>query len=124
MVSSENAIWLRLVALVDELPTMGVLRLMGSKELTRNTNLVSDLGLVGDDAYEFMEKYATIFGVKRGDFDSSNYFDSEGLWILPRLKKQKPKMQITLGMLELAAHEGEWNSAKLCHPHNTLTTQE
>ena len=113
MVNKQDTIWPRLVALVEELSTMGFSRLMGSKELTENTNLVSDLGLTGDDAFEFMEKYAALFEVKRGDYDSSNYFESETLWLLPRLKKHKPKMKITLGMLELAAREGEWDSAKL-----------
>jgi hypothetical protein len=113
MVNTEDTIWPRLLALVEELPTMGISRLMGSKELTRTTNLVSDLGLTGDDAFEFMEKYAATFGVKQGDYDSSNYFEPESLWFLPRLRKHKLKMQITLGMLESAAREGEWNSAKL-----------
>jgi hypothetical protein len=113
MVDSKDTIWSRLVALVSEIPTIGSRRIFGSKEFTRSTNLVSDLGLIGDDAYEFMEKYASVFDVRRGDFEPSNYFYSEGLWILPRLKRQKPKLPITLGMLELAARDGEWNSAKL-----------
>ena len=113
VVNAEDTIWPRLLALVEEFPTMGVSRLMGSRELTRATNLVSDLGLAGDDAFEFMEKFAEMFEVKRGDYDSSNYFEPESLWFLPRLTKHKPKMKITLGMLEFAAREGEWSSASL-----------
>ncbi|BBA37016.1 uncharacterized protein sS8_5093 [Methylocaldum marinum] len=113
MVTNKDTIWSRIVALVEKLPTKGFSRVMGSQELTRNTDLVSDLGLTGDDAFEFMEQYATLFAVKKGDYDSTNYFEAEGLWLLPRLRKQKPKMRITLGMLEAAAREGEWNSAKL-----------
>jgi len=108
MENDEDSIWTRLVLLVEELDTIGFSRLLGSRELTRNTHLVSDLGLTGDDASEFMERYAALFGVKRGDYDSSNYFEPESLWLLPRLRKQKPKMPITLGMLEQAAREGEW----------------
>lgn len=113
MVNTEDTIWPRLLALVAELPTVGISRLVGSKELTRTTSLVSDLGLTGDDAFEFMEKYAATFGVKQGDYDSANYFEPEILWLLPRFRKQNPKIKITLGMLEFAAREGEWNSAKL-----------
>ena len=113
MVSNEDTIWTRIVTLVEGLPTKGLSQLLSAGELTRNTDLVSDLGLVGDDAFEFMEQYADLFAVEKGDYDSSNYFDAEGLWLLPRLRKHKPKMRITLGMLELAAREGKWNSAKL-----------
>jgi len=60
-----------------------------------------------------MEKYASRLNVKKEDYDSSAYFDTEGLWLLPRFKKRKIKMRITLGMLELAARGGEWNSARL-----------
>lgn len=113
MVNTEDTIWPRLLALVGELPTKGVSCLVGSMEFTRATNLVSDLGLSGDDAFEFMEKYAEVFGVKHGDYDSSSYFEPESLWLLPRLRKHQPKLPITLGMLESAARDGEWNSAKL-----------
>lgn len=113
MVSKDNTIWPRLIALVETLPTQGISRVLGSQVLTRDTDLVFDLGLTGDDAFEFMERFAALFGVEQGDFDISNYFEAEGLWLLPGLRKQKPKMKITLGMLELAAQEGEWRSASL-----------
>jgi hypothetical protein len=113
MSSDDDTIWPRLSALAAQASTAGLSRIFKSRELSRNTHLVSGLGLTGHDAYEFMENYATLFNVKPGDFDPSNYFDPEGLWVLPRMKKQKPKMPITLGMLELAARDGEWNSAKL-----------
>jgi hypothetical protein len=123
VVDSDDTIWLRLVALVEELPTKGLSRLMNAKELTRETELVAHLGLVGDDAFEFMERYAARFGVEKGDYDSSTYFEAEGLWLLPRLRKQKPKMRITLGMLELAAQDGEWNCAKLHRLSGQSATQ-
>lgn len=113
MVSKDNTVWPRLIALVETLPTQGISRVLGSQKLTRDTDLVLDLGLTGDDAFEFMERYAAIFCVARGDFDMANYFEAEGLWLFPSLRKQKPKMKITLGMLELAAQEGEWRSASL-----------
>lgn len=111
--TGDDAIWKEIVALVEELPTAGLSRLVGAKPLTRETDLVVDLGLIGDDAFEFMEKYAARLHVKRGDYDASAYFEPEGLWMLPRFGKRKPKKRITLGMLELAARDGEWNSARL-----------
>lgn len=111
--TGDDTLWNEILALVEELPTAGLSRLVGAQPLTRDTDLVADLGLVGDDAFEFMEKYAARLHVERGDYDASAYFDPEGLWILPRFGKRKPKKRITLGMLELAARDGEWNSARL-----------
>ncbi|NMG37403.1 DUF1493 family protein [Azoarcus sp. TTM-91] len=113
MVNTEDAIWPRLLKLIEEIPTVGVSSLIGSKSLERTTDLVSDLGLTGDDAFAFMERYAEEFGVDRGDYDSSNYFEPESLWIFPRLRKRKPKLPITLGMLESAARDGVWNTERL-----------
>lgn len=113
MVTGDDTLWNEILALVEELPTAGLSRLVGAKPLTRETDLVADLGMIGDDAFEFMEKYAARLHVERGDYDASAYFEPEGLWILPRFGKRKSKKRITLGMLELAARDGEWNSAKL-----------
>ena len=113
MVTARTDVWDRTVELVKDIDTTGLKGIGRKLELTKQTDLVSDLGLVGDDAFEFMEKYAASLDVKQGDYDSSAYFDTEGLWLLPRFGKKKPKMHITLGMLELAARTGEWNSEKL-----------
>lgn len=106
-------VWDRIVALVADFPSAGLARIGRKHELTRQTELVRDLGLVGDDAFEFMERYATSLNVNKGDYDSSAYFDPEGLWLLPRFGKKKEKLPLTLGMLELAAKGGEWNSTRL-----------
>jgi hypothetical protein len=113
VVTDDGAIWLCIVALVDRLPTSGHAFLQEPLAPTRDTDLVTDLGLIGDDAFEFMERYAAVLEVKQGDYDASDYFEPEGLWLLPGLRKRKPKKRITLGMLESAAREGEWNSAQL-----------
>jgi len=99
--------------LVEDIPSIGLARVGRELELSRQKELVSELGLVGDDAFEFMGKYASYLNVEKGDYDSSSYFDAEGLWLLLRFRKRKAKMRITLGMLELAARDGEWDSAKL-----------
>ncbi len=113
MVNGKDDIWERIVRLVEEIPSVGFRSVGKKQELTRRTDLVLDLGLIGDDAFEFMEKYASEFDIKQGDYDSSAYFDPEGLWLLPAFRKKKEKMHITLGMLEVAAKSGEWNSERL-----------
>lgn len=113
MVSNENTVWKQILALVEDLPTVGLRQAGKTKALTRQTDLVRDLGLVGDDAFEFMENYAACLNVKTGDFAWSDYFDPEGLWLLPKMGKPDTKKPITLGMLEMAAIDGEWDSNKL-----------
>lgn len=113
MVSGGSDIWNRIVELARDIPSIGLGWIRGERELTRRTDLVDDLGLVGDDAFEFMERFATSFAVKKGDYDASAYFDPEGLWFLPTFRSRKPKLHLTLGMLELAAKDGEWNSVRL-----------
>jgi Protein of unknown function (DUF1493) len=113
MVEKESTVWGRILQLVENLPTVGLRQIGKAKVFTRQTDLVRDLGLVGDDAFEFMENYAACLNVKTGDFDWSDYFDPEGLWPLPKEGKPKKKKLITLGMLEMAAIDGEWDSNKL-----------
>ena len=42
--------------------------------LSRETRLVEDLGLIGDDADEFMGDFSKEFAVEGGDFEFSDYF--------------------------------------------------
>jgi len=112
-VINKTTIWEQITRLVKDIPSIGLACIGREFELSRQTDLVSDLGLVGDDAFEFIEKYPSCLSIEKGDYDSSAYFDAKGLWLLPRFSKRKAKMRITLGMLELAAKDGEWNSAKL-----------
>jgi hypothetical protein len=79
---------------------------------TPETDLVDDLALIGDDALAFMDEFAARFDVSPGDYSFDDYFDSEGLWLLS-LKKRKPKLHVTLGMLALAARNGTWDTARL-----------
>ena len=52
-------------------------------------------------------------GIRHLGKKTSDYFESEGLWLLPSFKKRKPKMHITLGLLVLAAKTGVWNTETL-----------
>lgn len=113
MVNPKDDNWERIVRLAEEIHSVGFRHVGKGQEFTRQTDLVSDLGLIGDDASEFMDRYASEFDVKQGDYDASAYFDAEGLWILPTFRKKREKMHITLGMLHLAAKIGEWDSEEL-----------
>ena len=117
MVSLKDDIWERIVWLAEEIPSVGFRQVGKKKEFTKQTDLVADLGLVGDDATEFMDRYATAFNVKQGDYETTAYFDAEGLWLLPGFRKRKEKKHITLGMLYLAVKSGVWDSAQLNHAY-------
>lgn len=113
MVNEISDIWGRLVRLAENVPSFGLRQLGKKVVLTRLTDLVKDLGLMGDDAVEFMDAYASAFNVEAGDYKFSSYFNSERLWLLPGFSKNKRKKPITLGMLELAAKAGTWDSVRL-----------
>lgn len=113
MESDSLPTWDQLMTLAENLPSFGLCQLGKKVVLTRQTDLVKDLGLVGDDAVEFMDAYASTFNIEVGDYKFSSYFGSEQLWLLPGFSRGKRKSSITLGMLELAAKVGTWDSVQL-----------
>ena len=54
-------------------------------EYTRETDLVKDLQLKGDDAYEFICLFSKKFNVDIVDFNFEEYFYAEGDWIFPKI---------------------------------------
>lgn len=82
--------------------------------ISRHTNIVADIGLDGDDADEFMAAYAKTFSVDAGDFQFSSYFGPEGFDLIGAVIdviRRKPALKpLTIGMLELAAKMGRWDS--------------
>lgn len=110
--SPQNNTWNELIQFVRQFTA-----LPESFVLTRQTNLVDDLGLDGDDADEFMAAYAKQFNVEAGDFQYSDYFGPEGFnligSVLDLIRKKPPLKPLTLGMLETAANMGEWDVKKL-----------
>ncbi|GKT23491.1 DUF1493 family protein [Acidovorax sp. SUPP3334] len=117
MVIASSEIWKDLVQLASNVDTVGFRQLGQKIEYTPNTDLVKDLGLTGDDAFQFMEAFALKFNVDKGDYRSSDYFGSEGLWLLSMFKKPAPTLPITLGMLLVAAREGTWDTQRLRQAH-------
>ncbi|MDA8454945.1 DUF1493 family protein [Acidovorax sp. GBBC 3334] len=118
MVAASSELWRELVELASGVDSMGFRHIGKKIEYTPHTDLVKDLGLTGDDAFDFMEKFASKFTVEKGDYSSSDYFGPEGLNIFSFFKKDKPTMPITLGMLFLAARSGIWNRERLQQAYN------
>ncbi len=78
--------------------------------LTRATRIQEELGLTGDDAFEFITAYAKEFNVDIGKFSFQKYFNSESdLFHLKTFSNNpSPKKAITLGDLEKAIIMGKW----------------
>lgn len=80
--------------------------------LNRNTRIVQDLKIDGDDAVEFMEKFVSTFNIDYSEFQFGNYFSPEGLNLFSVIisffkKKQIIKKTLTLGDLERAVIIGK-----------------
>ena len=103
-----------LVAFIQE--TTG---LPENRPIARADCLEGDLGVSGDEAFDFMEKYFEHFGVERGDYAFQRYFCEEGFNLLevlamPFSKKVRQKYQkvpLTVGMLERAVETGIWKTS-------------
>jgi hypothetical protein len=82
-------------------------------ELQRETRIEQDLGITGDEAYEFIDAFSKQFSVDVTNFRFDSYFELEGDWILPALvrffssKKREVKMVLTLSDLEKAVESKE-----------------
>jgi hypothetical protein len=82
-------------------------------ELSEDTDLRRDLRMAEEDAEELLAKFFQEFSVALGDFDSSRYFPSEGLWLLRLNSSKPPPVRLTLGMLLQAARDKVWHTATL-----------
>jgi hypothetical protein len=80
-----------------------------SCELSRRTELQATLRMAAEDAEDFLSRWFTMNQVNEEGFEFTRYFPSEGLWLLPRMKKQAFSHPISLGMLELAAKMKRWD---------------
>ncbi len=80
--------------------------------LSRDTRLVEDLKIEGDDAYEFMEKFVTEFKVDYSEFNYEQYFSKEVFDLLGIIasffkKEKESKRTLTLGDLEQSVITGK-----------------
>lgn len=102
---NENDIWKQIIQFVIEERWDG--------KFTNETDLVKDLKLFGDDAYEFIYLFSKRFNVNIVEFNFEEYFNPEGDWILHRLlnlilrRSERSKKRITLGDLVKSVKEGK-----------------
>lgn len=93
------------------------------KIVTKDTRLVEDLGCVGDDFFELLEKYSRLFHVNLDSFlwyfhtpDEGSLFNFGALFFKP-IYKRVQRIPVTVGMLKDFADSGVWNIA---YPPHTL----
>lgn len=85
--------------------------LLKKKEINRDTKLVSDLKITGDDAEEFFLAFAKEFDVDVSEFKIGDYFGDEEDFVSGAIKdlfrnKEKGRKPLTIGQLEKAAIAG------------------
>jgi hypothetical protein len=81
------------------------------KCLTRQTDLLRDLGVDGDDASEFMYNFGEKFQVDLSNFRFDNYFGGEGLSLIIFIKSlfsPPVKSSCTIELLFDAASNRHW----------------
>lgn len=84
-------------------------------KLDRNTKLEDDLGITGDDAVEFFDKFSKKFNIDISNLDLCKYFESEGVgllnisWLFGKRRKVKRSLhEITIADLENTLKVGRW----------------
>ncbi len=81
-------------------------------KITRMTNIERDLGITGDDAWDFLEKYGNKFKVDISNFDFNKSFQEEGSWVFGWVlnifsNKNSTRQTLTVGQLEEAVKIGK-----------------
>ncbi len=73
--------------------------------------------MTGIDAIEFIDKWAETFGVNAAEFPYDRYFGPEGqemvttfLALFSERYRKRPRVPLTLGMLEEAMRIGRWDT--------------
>ena len=83
-----------------------------AENITRETRVEEDLGVTGDDVFDFFIAFGKSFNVDVSNFLAADYFDGEGDAMLPAMmgfltgKKPKSKKALTIGHLEKAILAG------------------
>ena len=91
---------------IEEIKEMFHESFLKDKKVDRNTRLQSDLGIYGEDAIEFLEKFADRFNVDISEFNVDRYFRQEGFdpfFALKKVLKLVPDFnELTISDLEKA----------------------
>ncbi len=106
--TSESAVSREVISLVNDYAGLPL------NELTHDKRLLHDLEVVGDDFFDFIEKFEKKFNIDLSSVEWPRFNYGEGIFSIPFLytikKKQKyPGMRtLTVGHLVKVAHKGSW----------------
>ncbi len=70
----------------------------GNTQYNNEDDLEWDLGITGDDAYDFLVEYRHIFNVNISNFNFEEYFHDEGsnmMLLVKRILRKKSKKRLT-----------------------------
>ncbi|WP_409998028.1 MULTISPECIES: DUF1493 family protein [unclassified Bradyrhizobium] len=83
------------------------------RSLTEQTDIARDLGVDGDDAVEFLQRFQSEFGVDMSGFRFDQYFGGEGfslIGFLRGLSSAARKKPLTIKMLCDVVARGRWTA--------------
>ncbi|MBJ7406376.1 MAG: DUF1493 family protein [Bradyrhizobium sp.] len=82
------------------------------RQIILATDIARDLGVDGDDAHEFICRFADQFKVDMSEFDFDMYFGGEGFDLVGLIKSlvvgRSTKAPMTVELLFRAAKQGRW----------------
>ena len=98
-------------ALLESLLSFVRTETLTQKEITLGTDIAWDLGVDGEDAREFVGRFAGQFNVDMSEFDFDMYFGGERfelIGLMRSLSGPRTKAPMTVGLLFGAAEQGRW----------------
>lgn len=86
--------------------------LSGTDDVQADSDIFNDMGMVGDDFHEMIEKYAAKYSVEMNDYLWYFHADEEGQsiggqFVTPPYDRVK-RIPVTPGMLTNFANKGKW----------------
>ncbi|MCU0423978.1 MAG: DUF1493 family protein [Bacteroidia bacterium] len=96
----------------EEILTKLLKKYSGKSNAKHNDDLEWDLGLTGDDAFDFLVEYGNVFNVDISKFPFHEYFYDEGhniVLIVNRIFRRYKKKKFTIENLFRGIEEGQLN---------------
>lgn len=94
-------------------------------EISPETNVCDEIGMIGDDFDEMMMAYAEKFSVDMTGYLWYFHSEEEGSWtsisLFPRANEQVKRIPVTSTMLTDFANSGKWN---VVYPEHKTTLTE
>ena len=83
-----------------------------NEPILSNSKLEEDLGVTGDDAYEFISEFSKVFSIDVSSFDYDSYFSPEGDGVLSFIfnlikGNKKEKKFLTISDLQESIKKGK-----------------